>query len=640
MKKYIYAIFLFLTSFGGFCQNDFSISQIPQKIKENADAVVRFDETDFIIESYSKIITKRHWAVTVFTETGEDDHATFDAYYNNFEKIKKIEGSIYDQSGKLLKKLKATDIEDIGLSSFSEYITDSKKKTAKFGKKYYPLPYTVEFSFEEESTNTFFFPSWHLQSYEKVGVQYARFTVKAFEANSYRKKEVYLPNTSKKHFDGKYHEETWEAKDLEPVKFEEFSAQENIPRLYLASVQYTMGDYSGPSKNWNDIAAFYAKLNKGLDVLPNTIVEKLKVEIGNEKDPRKVIDKVYKFMQSSTRYFLISLGVGGWQSMTAEQVATKGYGDCKALTNYTLALLKQVGIKGYPALVYGGSEGNNSERFEDFPMSKFNHVIACVPLQKDTVWLECTSQTNPSGYMGSFTGNRKALLVKENEGKLVQTINYQPEKNIQKREISAKVLDNGDTEVTVKSNYTGVQQETRNSVMERLSQTEQKQWLHKALNLPNFEISNFTLSADKAALPKLNEEIKLLASRYATTSGKRLFVKPNVMTRYQIATTELAERQTNLFLNPNSESFLDDDNIEIEIPIGYDVEYLPKEINLKEVFGEYKSATTVVNGKIYHKRLLKICGGNYSKADYAKWVEFLKTINKTDNQKAVFVKAS
>jgi hypothetical protein len=638
MKKYIQTAFLLFMAIGSFGQIDFAISQIPQKLKENADAVVRFDQTEFIIESYAKIITKHHWAVTVFTEKGEEDHATFDAYYNNFEKIKKIEGCIYDQSGKLLKKLKASDIEDIGLSSFSEYITDSKKKTAKFDKKYYPLPYTVEFSFEEESTNTFFFPSWNLQNYEKVGIQNSTFTVKAFDTNSYRKREINLPNPSKKYFNGKYHEETWEAKDLEPVKHEEFSANEIIPKLYLASVQYTMGDYSGPSKTWNDIAAFYATLNKGRDILPSMTVEKLKSEVGSEKDPKKVIDIVYKFMQSSTRYFLISLGVGGWQSMTAEQVATKGYGDCKALTNYTIALLKQVGIKGYPALIYGGSEGNNAERFEDFPMSRFNHVVACIPLQKDTVWLECTSQTNPSGYMGSFTGNRKALLVKEKGGELIKTINYLPEKNIQKREINVKIVENGDAQVTVKSNYSGIQQETRNSVMERLSQTEQKQWLHKALNLPNFEISNFSLLSEKTVLPKLNEEIKLVANRYATTSGKRLFVKPNIMTKYQVITTETEERKTKLFLNPNSESFLDEDQIEIEIPVGYTLEYLPKEINLKEKFGEYRASTSVVDGKIYHKRFLKIIGGNYSKEDYAKWVEFLKTISKTDNQKAVFVK--
>ena len=51
MKKIQIAIFILLTS-KVFAQSDLSITKIPDNLKENADAIVRFDNTEFI---YNKL---------------------------------------------------------------------------------------------------------------------------------------------------------------------------------------------------------------------------------------------------------------------------------------------------------------------------------------------------------------------------------------------------------------------------------------------------------------------------------------------------------------------------------------------------------------------------------------------------------
>lgn len=619
-------------------QINFSISNIPDKLKQNADAVVRFDDTEFIIENYSKIVTKHHWAVTIFNENGEDNYAMFRADYDKFKKVKKIEGTLYDKFGEQLKKLKNADIEDISLNISSEYVSDNRAKLAKFDKKFYPYPYTVEFSYEDETSNTMFYPVWDPIPNEKTAIQSSTFTIKTANDITFRKKEINIKKASTINSDGKFKIEKWEVKDLNIHESEKYSLNNSTPLVFFAPSKYSVDGYTGNANTWNDLASFYFNVNKGRDVLPQATIEKLTELVKNEKDPKVKVKKIYEFMQSQTRYFLVALGIGGWQSIPASEVGEKGYGDCKALTNFTIALLKQAGIKAYPALIYATDTGKNKYEYEDFPRMMFNHVIACVPFEKDTIWLECTSQTNPTGYLGSFTGNRKALLVKENTGKLINTIDYSSDKNLQKREAKVKFEENGNAIVKIKSTYFGLQQETKSSVMNQLSKSQQKDWLHKNLEIPNFEILAFNLNSDKSDLPKLDEEIELLASRYASFSGNRLFIKPNMLSRFISNPVETNPRETPLFLNPNYYSFNDEDVIEFEIPVGYKSEFLPKEINLKNNFGNFSNSSQIIDNKLIFKRSLKIIGGEYSKEDYASWLEFIKAVNKADNQKAVFLK--
>jgi hypothetical protein len=632
--KIKYTILLTILFFKTYAQETWSVLKISEVLKNDANAVIRLDDTELTIENIGKSILKKHWVVSIFNEQGEKDFATFRADYDKFSKIKKIEGSIYDKNGILLKKLKNSEIQDFGVGG--DDVTDYRAKIAEFDKKFYPFPYTVEFSYELENTNMLFYPGWTPIENTKTSVEKSKFSLKTMPEIKYSKKELNLPSISIKSNDGKFWVETWEANSIVGIQEEEYSMYENLPQLLLAPQEFKVDGYLGRMTKWEELSSFYYHLNKGRDVLPESTIQKLKDKIGTEKDPYKKVKIVYEFMQSHTRYVSIQLGIGGWQSIPAKEVAEKGYGDCKALTNYTLALLKQVGITGYNCIIAAGEE--KSFNFEDFVSSRFNHVLACVPIEKDTIWLECTSQTNPFGYQGNFTGNRKALIVKEKGGKLVSTSKYKPEDNQQKRFTLVTIEANGNAKVKVETKYTGIQQDTRAMVYESKNSKDQKDWLSQRISIPSFELTQIKPQIKKNRIPELTENLDINAIKLASISGQRMFVKLNVMTGFLSVPIKKENRQTQLFLNPNIHSFVDSDSTIFIVPEEYKVEFVPKEINEINEFGTFSVKTHVENNKIVYRRNIKVKANTYPKEYFDKWVDFIKLVNKSDNQKMVLVK--
>ena len=106
---------------------------------------------------------------------------------------------------------------------------------------------------------------------------------------------------------------------------------------------------------------------------------------------REKVRRIYEYLQKNTRYVSIQLGIGGFQPFDAISVASNGYGDCKALSNYTYSLLKAVGVKSNYIVINAG-EGED-DIVTDFPSSQFNHVILAVPMET-RLFAKCHPTTN------------------------------------------------------------------------------------------------------------------------------------------------------------------------------------------------------------------------------------------------------
>ena len=638
LKWFVYPFLLFPVFASQVCaQSDFSFGRINPVLLTDANVVIRVDEDYFEILSKSEAKSHHHFVVTILNEKGEEEHNEMYVGYDKFTKITDMSGAIYDASGKQVKKLKGSDIQDFGYGAAGDDISDARIKIANFGKKSYAYPYTIEFSYDIRDRNMMFYPKWKPRAKENASVEYSSYKIKTPVGFTFRYKEYNgAPAVVKSADTDGSPIYQWTLKNQPVVSAVSYPLPDNefLPMVLTAPSDFEIQEYSGNFNRWEDLSKFYYTLNKDRDALPAATVAEIRSIIKDAKSDREKVLLLYKWMQSRSRYVSIQLGIGGWQTIDATTVANKGYGDCKALTNFMIASLKQAGITAHAALIKAGDE---PEMNLDFPSSQFNHVIACVVLQKDTMWLECTSQTTVANFMGSFTGNRQALLVMPEGGKLVKTHYYDSPQNIRYRNVKVKIEANGNGHLQVKTVYGGLQQETRENLLHKYNQEEQRKWLLSHLELPDMELEKFEFEKGKDNVPVISEKIDLKVRNCATRTGTRLFVKPNLLTRSIELPASTEERKEDFYLPLTDFNLTDSDSVIFDLPKEMKQESSLPAFQVESVFGSYSVKTVYENNTLFYTRKLSLKGGRFPAADYPKWIDFVKKIRKADRAQVVFV---
>jgi transglutaminase-like putative cysteine protease len=615
----------------------YEVSKIPEALRKGTHAVVRADEEILDVQDLGLAIQKVRYAITIFGPEA-DSHATRSVFYDQLIKLTRLEGRVYDQFGKEVARLRKADIVDRACFDGFTFLSDNRVKIASLARSTYP--YTVEFEYEIENRNLMGYETWFAQSNPKEAVEHSRMVVllpPGVPDLRYLARNTDVQPAIDQHEGKKRY--VWEWKNLPAMpKAEPYApAISRMPHVVIAPAKFSVAGYEGDFSSWENLGKWSTRLNQGRDELPPATQAKVRELVANLPGQEAKVRALYEYMQSRTRYVGIQLGIGGWQPFPASDVDAKGYGDCKALSNYMMALLKVVGIESHYALIYAGDEPSAKYNFApEFPSRQFNHAILCVPLaQRDTVWLECTSQTQATGYMSDFTDDRHALLVTPEGGKLVRTPRYTRQHNTLQRLATVKVTADGHATAEVRTRYSGLQQEEGHRHYATATPEEQKKWLYEHIKLPSFEIASFQLAQHKSRVPVVTETLSLKINALAAKSGKRLFIQPNLFAKWENVPAEMEKRQSEVEVSQFD--YLDSDTIQFQLPEGYYLEHKPEDVNVQSVFGHYKVSVKLEANTVTYIRQVSINRGWFPKEKYQEWVEFYRQVARADKMKIVVV---
>ncbi|WP_421894219.1 DUF3857 domain-containing protein [Marinoscillum sp.] len=606
------------------------LNDVPADLKTNANEVVLYDHTTFTIKDLNNSSLHRRYKAIIRNSRATDLKSVY-LYYDDFRTIKSAQIKTYD--------LFEHEKEHIKLKDFGDYSTKGSSIADDSRAKYYEVtddkyPYVVEVEYTIEYLGSMFYPSWYPQSDENQSVLQATLRVEGPENNPFRHKSVNITPEE-------YSQEgrlifKWVVDSLKAFEYESYSytIEDYAPVVYTAPNSFEMDGHVGNLSTWSDFGQWIRELNKDQNTLTFDQLSEIKKLIPEDASNLDKVKIAYKYLQDNTRYVSIQLGIGGWQPFESGFVHTSKYGDCKALSFYTQSILSGLGIKSYYTLINAGPYARELD--PEFPNARFNHAILTVPFEKDTIWLECTSQTDPFGYQGTFTSNRNALMITEDDALIVKTKTYTPEDNLQITLANLSVKEDGSAEVDINRTYTGLEiGNNRFSSSVLTPPSEQTKWFYDRHKWGDLVLDSLNLSpASNQVIPTAQMKANLQLKKAAISNSNRLFYQPFVFTNINYMNFKTKERQKPVEIRYG---YTQIDTLNVTFPEVYFPENTPQDIQLNTSFGSYER--TIIQDQNQFKIIRKcvIQNGTYPPSSYESLREFIRGVQKLDREKIVML---
>jgi hypothetical protein len=606
----------------------YDAASIPEPLKKGAHVVKRYERIFFEVTDLDRAMLKTHQVYTVLDGEGKD-YLAFREHTNKFSSLEDVEIRVFDANGKQVNKYKK---KDLGMNAYGDGLIDDGK-TFGMNVPVSDYPVTVEFKTEIKYRATLFYPSYEILSPE-MGVENSTFIAKVPASLDLRYKEKNIGLAPVISEEDKSKQYMWSVKNLKPIVDEEgaVSYRHRYPSIMLAPNHFKMDDYEGDMSSWKNFGKWYGQLKKGIDVLPADRQAALKELVKNASTNREKVKIVYEYLQKNFRYVSIQLGIGGYKPFPAVFTDQKRYGDCKALSNYMEAALDAIGIKSHQALI--NSQYNDEPVDPNFPVNTFNHAILCVPDVKDSIWLECTSNTSDFGVLGSSTENRNALLITEDGGVLVPTPKSKSSDNVFRLTTTIDLSENGNGKSTSVFNTEGSFKEMIGFILDE-KRDDQKESIVYWLGFKQPDEFVFSKKADVAPLvTTLEMAIEKVPEFIA---GNKMFISPRLYKLWPSKLPKADNRQLDFYFRY---PFDKTDTTIIKLPAGYTVDALPQVKTLTCKQGDYSTKYWYDEAQkaIYSTAQLTLKQHKIPAADYAEVKKFFDAVLMDDAQRIVIRK--
>jgi tetratricopeptide (TPR) repeat protein len=304
-------------------------------------------------------------------------------------------------------------------------------------------------------------------------------------------------------------------KDKEKDKRKKAKKEPDVPAVQMTTFA-----------SWEQMGRWYAALEKDRRT-PTAEIRAKAAELtkGKATDLEKIA-VLYDFVGPNFRYISLSFGVGRFQPHAASDVLHNEYGDCKDKHTLLASLLEASGYHASSVLI------NSSRKLDpDIPSpSQFDHVFTMLPLAKEEVWMDSTTEVAPFRLLSPQLRKKQALIIpQEGAPHLEETPADPPMLNRQVSDIQGKVNELGKLDAHVSYEMRGDTELYMRMLFRHVPRNKWNEWMKQMNAFSGLagEVSDLHVSDPAETHEPFKLDYKIVASNFMDWSKKKSdFVLP------------------------------------------------------------------------------------------------------------------
>jgi transglutaminase-like putative cysteine protease len=312
---------------------------------------------------------------------------------------------------------------------------------------------------------------------------------------------------------------------------------------------------------------------------------------------REKMEAIFDYVKGEIRYVFIDLGKSGYEPENAKKVFENKYGDCKDKSTLLISMLRVAGIPAYYVLIPTSSVGN---LIKDFPYPfQFNHCIVSTEKEGKYNFFDPVAKNYRFNYLPDSDRNRDVLIF--DDGKIVfeKTPLANLEENSYYNQSQIRIGLDGSMECEVKNFGYGSEEASLRSFFIKNSPTNIKESLEERVDVisSGAKLLTYTHSDPVNFGKRFEVTIKYNAKDYCKKAGDILiFDVPEIWK--SCPATGKKDRRYPIVVSNNSYK---KDEVEFNVPEGYEVYHLPEPMEIKNQYFEFRSSYRQEGERIFYQ---------------------------------------
>lgn len=399
---------------------------------------------------------------------------------------------------------------------------------------------------------------------------------------------------------------TWEILNVKEYKRESNSStyKKVIPHIIPVITSYQVnGNTVDVLSGVDDLFRWYHSLISSLNKEEATselvnLVEELTRDKESELEKVKAI---YYWTQQNIKYIAFEYALGGFIPREANAVFQKKYGDCKDNSSILHQMLYIAGIKGH--LTWIGTR-DLPYTYEQVPTPLVdNHMILAYKDGRQTYYLDATGRYLPLEFPSSFIQGKEALIAMENGNYIVEKVPVVPAGKNVIRDSTKIALEGENFKGSSRAEISGFQ---KMDYFNNLEEIKSRDKLKEFYNLQFEKGGNRFLVDEFSEINKYDYEKNFIVDysfsirNYAKILGDEIFLNLNLNKKLSAFRT-FKDRENEIEYDYKNQYYFTNT---LEIPEGYEVDYLPEDQELKNQFLSSKISYVLKDDKVIYNHFI------------------------------------